>query len=271
MATLVCFHAHPDDESISTGGSIARAADEGHRVVLVVATDGSHGEQPDDLGPDETLAQRRQDETRASADVLGIQRVVFLEYRDSGMTGWDGNSHDEAFWNADLDEAGERLASVLRQERADVLSIYDWHGLYGHPDHVQVHRVGRRAAELARAELPGLRVVETTMNRDEMRRGVERMREAGAEGVDFDEFDVDGPADDGNPMGTPETELTLGVDVRPWAARKRASISAHRSQVTDSSFFLQMPDDVFAEAFGTEWFIEHGREPGDLRMGWLFE
>jgi LmbE family N-acetylglucosaminyl deacetylase len=271
MATLVCFHAHPDDESISTGGTIARAADEGHRVVLVVATDGSHGEVPDDLGRDETLAQRRQAETLASADALGIQRVVFLEYRDSGMTGWEGNGHDEAFWNADLDEAGERLAAVLREERADVLSIYDWHGLYGHPDHVQVHRVGCRAAELVRDQLPGLRVVETTMNRDEMRRGVERMREAGESGVDFDEFDVDGPADDGNPMGTPESELTLGIDVRRWAPRKRASISAHRSQATDSGFFLQMSDEAFAEAFGTEWFIEQDREPGNHRIGWLFE
>jgi LmbE family N-acetylglucosaminyl deacetylase len=187
------------------------------------------------------------------------------------MTGWEGNAHEEAFWNADLDDAGERVAGVLREEQADVLSIYDWHGLYGHPDHVQVHRVGCRAAELARDRLPGLRVVETTMNRDEMRRGVERMREAGVSGIDVDEFDVDGQADDGNPMGTPETELTLGVDVREWAARKRASISAHRSQVTDSGFFLQMPDDAFAEAFGTEWFIEQDREPGNPRIGWLFE
>jgi LmbE family N-acetylglucosaminyl deacetylase len=76
--------------------------------------------------------------------------------------------------------------------------------------------------------------------------------------------------DDGNPMGTPEAELTLGVDVTPFIRHKRASISAHRSQVADSSFFLQMPPEMFEQAFGREWFIEHGREPG-LRMGWIFD
>jgi LmbE family N-acetylglucosaminyl deacetylase len=115
MATLVCFHAHPDDEVISTGGTIARAAAEGHRVVLVVATNGEHGEVPDDLGPDETLADRRRAETEASARVLGVARVVWLGYTDSGMTGWDQNGHPDSFHRADPDEAGARLAEVLRR------------------------------------------------------------------------------------------------------------------------------------------------------------
>ena len=274
MGTLVCFHAHPDDEAIATGGSMARAKAEGHRVVLVVATDGAHGEVPDDLTPGETLEDRRRAETDASAAALGIDRVEFLGYTDSGMTGWEQNDHHQAFCQADLAEAAGRLADVLREEHADVLTIYDWHGGYGHPDHIQVHRVGCRAEELVGDDLPGLRVMESTMNRDEMRRGIEMAEEMGVTDFGPDDdgegFDPDGPMDDGNPMGTPESELTLGVDVSAFVDQKRASIAAHRSQVSDSSFFLQMPPEMFAQAFGREWFIEHDREPG-LRMGWLFE
>jgi LmbE family N-acetylglucosaminyl deacetylase len=270
MGTLVCFHAHPDDEAIVTGGTMARAAAEGHRVVLVIATDGSHGEVPDDLEPGETLAERRRVETAASATALGVERIVYLDYVDSGMTGWDQNGHSDAFCRADLDEAATRLADVVRAEQADVLTIYDWHGGYGHPDHIQVHRVGCRAEELVRDELPGLRVMEVTLNRDEMRRGLEAAGELAAEHFGPDDFDPDGPMDDGNPMGTPEAELTLGVDVSDYLAEKRASISAHRSQVSDSSFFVQMPDDLFVSAFGREWYIEHDR-PAGLRMGWIFE
>ena len=157
MGTLVCLHAHPDDEAIATGGSMARAHAEGHRVVLIVATDGAHGEVPDDLADGETLADRRRAETMASAEALGIDRVEFLDYTDSGMSGWDQNDHHEAFCQADLDTVAGRIADLLRHEQADVFTIYDWHGGYGHPDHVQVHRVGCRAEELVRPDLPQLR------------------------------------------------------------------------------------------------------------------
>jgi LmbE family N-acetylglucosaminyl deacetylase len=275
MGTLVCFHAHPDDEAIATGGSMARAHADGHRVVLVVATDGAHGEVPDDLAEGETLEDRRAAETQASAAALGVDRVEYLGYTDSGMTGWDQNGHHEAFCRAELDEAAGMLADVLRAELADVLTIYDWHGGYGHPDHIQVHRVGCRAEELVRSELPGLQVFESTMNRDAMKRLIDMAKEMGVDefGPDRDdgeEFDPEAPMDDGNPMGTPEAELTLGVDVSRFVEQKRAAIAAHRSQVSDSSFFLQMPTEMFAMAFGNEWFIEHGREAG-LQMGWLFD
>jgi len=259
MGTLVCFHAHPDDEAITTGGTIARAADEGHRVVIVMATNGDHGEVPDDLSPGETLVDRRRTEMEASARVLGAHRLVWLGYTDSGMTGWDQNDHPGSFLQAPVDEAAERLAAVLRDERADVLTIYDWHGNYGHPDHIQVHHVGRRAAELAGTPS----VYEATANRDAMVRMM-------ADAPEAPEFDPSQPMDDGNPFGMAEAELTHAVDVMPWVARKRASIACHASQVSDSSFFLQMPDEVFAQAFGTEWYIKHGETPGP-RAGWLFE
>jgi LmbE family N-acetylglucosaminyl deacetylase len=274
MGTLVCFHAHPDDEAIATGGSMARAKADGHRVVLVVATDGAHGEVPDDLAEGETLEDRRAAETQTSAEALGIDRVEFLGYTDSGMTGWDQNEHHEAFCQVPIDQAAEQLADLLRAESADVLTIYDWHGGYGHPDHIQVHKVGSRAEELVRGDLPGLRVFESTMNRDGMKRMLEMAEQMGLDEFgptdDGVEFDPDGPMDDGNPMGTPESELTLGVDVSGFVEQKRAAIAAHRSQVSDSSFFMQMPPDVFAMAFGNEWFIEHGVDP-PMRMGWLFD
>jgi LmbE family N-acetylglucosaminyl deacetylase len=268
MATLVCFHAHPDDEVISTGGTIARAAAEGHRVVLVVATNGDHGEVPDDLAPGETLVDRRRVETEASAAALGVARIVWLGYTDSGMTGWEQNGDPSSFLRADLDEAAERLAAVLREESADVLTIYDWHGNYGHPDHIAVHRVGSAAGRL----VPSVRVLEATMNRDAFAQMIQAMRDAGVEapdGVDGD-FDPHGPADDGNPMGMLEADLTLAVDVTEHLAAKRAGIRCHRSQISDTSFFFDMPDEVFAMAFGTEWFIEHDARP-PVRRGWIFE
>ena len=264
MGTLVCLHAHPDDECISTGGSIARAVAEGHRVVLVVATNGDFGESPDDLAEGESLVDRRKLETRRSADVLGIHRVEWLGYKDSGMTGWEQNGDPESFVQADVEQAARRLAAILLEEKADVLTTYDWHGNYGHPDHIKVHFVGRRAAELAATPA----VFEATMNRDEIVKMVKLGRESGFE--DAADFDPEGPADDGNPMGTPAAEITHSVDVSSYVGHKRESVRCHASQVTDSSMFLQMPDEVFSASFGTEWFIKQGDAPG-LHPGWLFE
>ena len=272
MGTLVCLHAHPDDECISTGGTMRRAADEGHRVVLIVATNGEFGEVPDDLADGETLADRRRAETDASAKTLGIDRVVWLGYRDSGMTGWDGNADLTSFHQADVEAAAQRVAEVLTEERADVFTHYDWHGTYGHPDHVKVHVVGTRAAELV--EHP-MRTMQATANRTAMAAMIAAAKESGVEMGSPDEdsdddFDPSGPADDGNPFGEPEEVLTLCVDVNDRSATKRESMRCHRSQITDTSFFLEMPDEVFTMAFGREWFIEADRTPPH-RVGWIFD
>jgi LmbE family N-acetylglucosaminyl deacetylase len=133
-----------------------------------------------------------------------------------------------------------------------------------------VYEVGCRAEELVAADLPGLRVFEATMNRDELRLQMAAARESGEGFGPDDDFDPDGPMDDGNPMGLPASELTMVVDVAAFTRQKRAAIAAHRSQVTDSSFFMQMPEEAFALAFGREWFREHGAEQG-LRPGWFFD
>ena len=264
MGTLVCFHAHPDDESISTGGTLARASAEGHRVVVVIATNGEYGEVPEDLADGETLVDRRRAETARSAAALGVHRVAWLGYKDSGMTGWDQNSDPESFLQAPVEEAATKLADILREEQADVLTVYDWHGNYGHPDHIKVNIVGHRAAEMVGVD----RVFEATMNRDHIIRMVEAAREAGA--LFGEDFDPNAGADDGNPLGMLESELTHAVDVSAYLTAKRESLRAHRSQITDTSFFLEMPDEAFDQSFGTEWFILKGAEPG-LRPGWLFE
>jgi LmbE family N-acetylglucosaminyl deacetylase len=260
MGTLVCFHAHPDDESIGTGGTMAKAAAAGHRVVLVVATGGECGEVPDDLAPGETLLARRRAETMRSADVLGVARVEWLGYLDSGMTGWAQNGDPASFLQADLEDAAVRLAAILREEHADVVTVYDWHGNYGHPDHIRVHEVGHRAAELA-----GTRnVYESTFNRDFMMRQMAAAREAGAV-VEIPDGDIEDPAswtDDGRPFGMSEADITTRIDVGDVVERKRSSLACHASQVTDTSFFLDMPDEAFLGTFGTEWFIHKGAPPG---------
>ncbi len=253
---------------------MARAAAEGHRVVLVVATNGDHGEVPDDLADGETLVVRRRTETEASIAALGAHRVEFLGYKDSGMTGWEQNADPDSFLRADLAEAAGRLAVILREEQADVLTAYDWHGNYGHPDHIKVHEVGHAAADVLAAEGSGLRLFEATMNRDRVVTMMQAAVEAGMTGPDGENddgepFDPAGPADDGNPFGMPEAELTLEVDVSGFVTQKRAAIACHRSQITDQSFFLEMPPEAFAMMFGTESYIERGVEP-PMRQGWFF-
>lgn len=264
MATVVFVHAHPDDEASSTGGSAARAADEGHRVVIVTCTNGDHGSSPDDLAEDESLVARRRRETERSIGILGAHRLVWLDYADSGMTGWSQNSAPGAFCAAPVEEAAERLAAVLREEQADIVVVYDWHGGYGHPDHIQVHRVGHRAADLAGTP----RRLESTFNRDAWRRQAQALRAADPQAAD--EWDIDQPGDDGNPMGSSEDEITLAVDVRPYVVRKQAALAAHASQPDDAGQMAAMAPELFAEAFGTEWFIEPGAD-GPLRWGWLFD
>jgi LmbE family N-acetylglucosaminyl deacetylase len=268
VSTIVFLHAHPDDEASQTAGAMARAVAEGHRVVTVFATNGDHGELPvSGLGEGETLVEWRRREAQASADVLGVQRIAWLGYRDSGMTGWAQNSEEGAFTNADVDEAAGRLVEILDEEDADVLVGYDWHGGYGHPDHVKVHSVVHRAAELA-ARRP--RLLESTMNRDLLRGYHEAAVAAGAE---EQSFDPDSPMDDGNPLGTPEAEISWQVDVSGYLEQRRSSLEAHRSQATDIEGMLSMPAEFFGAFFGREHYIEPGIDTQlhpRMQLGWPF-
>ena len=261
MATLVFGHAHPDDEASQTAGSMARAVKEGHRVVLVIATNGDHGDAPDDLGEGETVVARRRAEALASNALIGTHHVEFLGYADSGMTGWVQNDHEDSLFRADTEKAAQQVAGVLRDEGADIVVGYDWHGGYGHPDHIKVHAIVKRAAEIA--ETP--RRLEVTMNRDALRRSLAEVVAAGAEPG----WSVDDPMDDGNPIGSLEGELHWAVDVSDFLEVKRDALRAHASQ-PDARGMLEMPDEMFRQMFGTEYYIEQGRPEG-MVVGWFLD
>lgn len=259
VATLVTFHAHPDDEALLTAGVMAKAAAEGHRVVLVLATHGEAGEVDRRFLAGDDLGTRRTDETDASARALGVHRVVFLGYPDSGI---DGEVPD-AFCTVPIDQAAERLAQVLREEHADVLTTYDPQGGYGHPDHVHVHAVGARAGALAGTPV----VLEATINRDLLVMAGELAPTMGFE------LPADFVLPDTSTWFTAATEITHSVDVAAFLDQKRASMRAHASQATAAAtadgssnvrslaMFLALPDDWFAIAFGTEWFVDRSAAP----------
>jgi LmbE family N-acetylglucosaminyl deacetylase len=250
----VFFHAHPDDEALLTGGTMALLAAAGVRVVLVVATAGERGLTAE-LSPDAStdLGAVRLREQRESAAVLGCARVVCLGYADSGSAVTDP-APVNSFAVADVDEAARRLAEILRGESAQVLTIYDPAGGYGHPDHRQVHRVGRVAAELAGTS----RVLEATADR--------RLLGWGARAVSLlpgISFDVSrllaGYVDCG--------EITHRVDVRGFAQVKRRAMAAHTSQRSGGGMVrlldlvVRLPLPVFRIVLGTEWYVDR-RDPG---------
>lgn len=262
VATLVTLHAHPDDEAIACGGTIAKAVAEGHRVVLVVATKGENGEVAEGfLRPGETLAERRVKEQKEACRILGIARLEWLGYVDSGMMGTPENDAPESFWSADVEAAAARLAAILEDEPADILTHYDPAGTYNHPDHIQCHRVGLRAAELAGTA----RLYESVVNRDHIQEGLarlseeelQRVQEGGLDPAELDE------------LGVSASEITTAVDVRDYLGIKRSAMAAHASQISDTSFFLAMPPPLFEQSFGTEWFIR--RAAGDNAETSLFE
>jgi LmbE family N-acetylglucosaminyl deacetylase len=219
----------------------------------VIATKGELGEVDDGfLADGEALEDRRVEETHESCRILGVARGEFLGYRDSDMIGRAGNDDPRSFWRADVEEAANRLASLLEEERADVLVAYDDHGNYGHPDHIQVHRVGVRAAEIAGVA----RVYEATIDRDRL---ADLMAVVAANDDVPDLPDTEGVDET---MGSPGWMVTTRVDVGAYLDQKRRAMAAHASQISDTSFFLNMSTDVFAKVWGTEDFIRRGAPEG---------
>jgi LmbE family N-acetylglucosaminyl deacetylase len=253
--TVVCFHAHPDDEALLMGGTMARLAAEGNRVVLVVATAGEAGLTSTAALAAGPLDRIRLAELSRSAATLGTSRVVNLSYADLGLDG-QARSTGHIFASVDVEEAAARLARLLGEEAADVLTIYDPAGGYGHPDHVLVHRVGVRAAELAATRL----VLAVTVDRQALQRILRLIGWLKRGSSDFG-------ADRFAHAHSDHRELTHRVDVRPFWRQNRAALQAHTTQTqADGSdrtlaWILRLPIPLFRLAFGHEWFVEHGRRP----------
>lgn len=248
MSTVVFLHAHPDDEALLTGGTMAGLAARGHRVVLVTATSGEAGLT--DPNSREDLGRRRERELREAAAVLGCARVELLGYPDSGS---DAPPRPGSFAALPVDGPAARLAELLREENAQVLVGYDPAGGYGHPDHVQVHRVARAAAAL----IGDVRLLEATVDRRALQAALRLVAPLTRNRPDFrpDRF-ADRYSD--------PAAITHCVPVTAYLGRKRAAMRAHATQQTgdDSvrmmSWLLRLPRPLFRLAVGREWFVEVG-------------
>jgi LmbE family N-acetylglucosaminyl deacetylase len=251
--TLMAVHAHPDDEATGTGGVLARYAAEGVRTVLVTCTDGGCGDGPEGVKPGDpghdaaAVALMRRQELEASREVLRISDLEMLGYADSGMMGWPTNDAPGAFWRTPVEEAAARLAALMRHYRPDVVVTYDENGFYGHPDHIQAHRVTMAALELI--ELTP-KVYWTTAPRSMMRRFGEVMREFGAEMPEPDSAEAAAMAE----IGLPDDEITTWVDATAFSGQKFDALAAHASQ-GENIFFLKMGKERFGELMGVETFV----------------
>ncbi|HSP37948.1 MAG TPA: PIG-L family deacetylase [Frankiaceae bacterium] len=249
--TLMAVHAHPDDEATGTGGVLAKAAAEGIRTVLVTCTDGRCGDGPDGVKPGEpghdplAVAEFRRAELDTSCALLGIESLELLGYADSGMVGSASNDAAGSFWSTPLDESAGRLAELIDRYRPDVVVTYDENGFYGHPDHIQAHRVTMAAVAIAGT---ASKVYWTTVPRSAMAEFGRMAREQGLIPADAPEL-TEMPD-----FGVPDDEVTTWVDVRKFAERKRAAMAAHASQ-SDSAMFLQMPPEMFSTVMGLETFV----------------
>ncbi|MFC4012273.1 N-acetyl-1-D-myo-inositol-2-amino-2-deoxy-alpha-D-glucopyranoside deacetylase [Nonomuraea purpurea] len=261
---LLLVHAHPDDESIGTGATMAKYVAEGAHVTLVTCTLGEEGEViPADLAhlaadQDDALGPYRIGELAAACQALGVEDQRFLgergRWRDSGMMGVASNDHPKAFWRADLDEAAGELVKVIREVRPQVLITYDDYGFYGHPDHIQAHRVSRRAFELAANPDFGegdpwqiAKFYHTATAKSVMRRSAEALHAANVEFITENVDDM--------PFGSLDEDVTTEIDARPWIGNKLEAMRAHATQISVDDPWFALSNNIGQEALGVEHYI----------------
>jgi len=261
---MLLVHADPDDESIGTGATMAKYAAEGAGVTLVTCTLGELGEViPPELAhlaadADGGLGEYRIGELAAACAALGVTDHRFLggpgRWRDSGMMGLPSNDAPGCFWQADVDEAAGDLLSVIREIRPQVLISYDSNGFYGHPDHIQAHRVARRAFELAGGLVS--KFYATALPRSVLAGAVEAMRQRQQDG----NFPGGGPdfrnveSVDDFPCGVPDEDVTTEIDATAYLDQKLAAMRAHATQIAVDSPFFTFSDGVGQRAFGREYY-----------------
>jgi LmbE family N-acetylglucosaminyl deacetylase len=258
--TFMAVHAHPDDEATGTGGVFARYASEGIRTVLVTCTDGGCGDGPGGVKPGQpghdkaAVVALRRAELEASCAILKVSNLELLGYADSGMIGWVENDAPGAFWGTPVEEAAARLAALIEQYRPDVIVTYDPNGFYGHPDHIQAHRITMAAVETTGTQA---KVYWTTAPRSAMEKFGELMREFGElpDGEPTPDADPDPePEYSRPPIGLPDEEISSWVDIRAYSDQKFDSLAAHASQ-SENIFFLRMGKEKFTEMMGVEAFV----------------
>jgi N-acetyl-1-D-myo-inositol-2-amino-2-deoxy-alpha-D-glucopyranoside deacetylase len=258
---LLLVHAHPDDETINNGATMARYAAQGTRVTLVTCTRGELGEiiPPElaDLAADrgDRLGEYRETELAAAMKELGVADHRFLgepgEYRDSGMMGTEGNDHPDCFWRAEVDEAAERLAAVIREVRPRVLVTYNEIGGYGHPDHIQAHRVALRAVDLLEGgEYAVDRAYFNLMPRSVMASALASVRTEG----EASGFSVPASADEVSVVLEEDSMVSVALDAEEFAAAKAAAMRAHATQISVHEPFYALSDGVGLKVLGTEYY-----------------
>lgn len=264
---LLLVHAHPDDETIGTGAAMAKYAAEGVAVTLVTCTLGEEGEVlvPDleHLAADQTdaLGEHRIGELAEAMRLLGVSDHRFLggpgRFRDSGMMGVPSNERDDCFWRADLLDAATSLVEVIREVRPQVVVTYDDFGGYGHPDHIQAHRVTHYAVALAESASfrPDLgpawsvaKVYWTAFPRSIVREGILALREQGSDS-DFAAMDPDDI-----PFACEDSLITTAIEANEFTDAKMAALAAHRTQVTVDGGFFALSNNLGSQVWGTEYF-----------------
>jgi LmbE family N-acetylglucosaminyl deacetylase len=260
--TLMAVHAHPDDEASSTGGLLARSSAEGITTVVVTCTDGALGDdaggaKPNTEGYDrDRVVATRHAELARSCEILGVSWLEQLDYRDSGMMGWPENDAPGSFWSLDVDEAARPLVALMERYRPQVVVTYDANGFYGHPDHIQAHRVTVAAAEAT--GIPA-KVYFPTFPRSITPLFLEALREAGEEIPE--PSDAEGEVTEPETWGTPDEEVSAWIDCSAVVELKRQALAAHASQ-TESTFFLKIAASRFASMFGTEAYVRYHDRTG---------
>lgn len=264
MPGLLSFHAHPDDESITMGGTLAELADRRVPITVVTATRGEAGEIHNRSDADQVrhrLGEIREAEQRAALEVLGVEDLRYLGYHDSGMMGTDQNNHGASFWNASLMEATGRLVKIVREVQPEVLTAYDPFGGYGHPDHIQVNRVGTAAffgaadtGRFPRAEFGAPWTVGSLLWATWSRERATGVRRA-MRGEATDEVE------DEAPTGFPSVFLSVRRDVVAFLGRKRQALLCHDTQFSAESWIRALPDDQIVDFLGHEVFIRMWGDP----------
>ena len=260
--TLLAVHAHPDDESSSTGGILARYGAAGVRTVVVTCTSGEVGEISDaGLASPETLASARAQELAEALRILGVSRAISLGYRDSGMAGTPDNEHPDSFHQADLEEATRRLAEIIRQECPQVVVTYDEKGNYGHPDHIRAHQVTVAAVRAAGdpRRFPDLgqpwsigKLYYITWPHSQLAGFMRAYQEAGIE-LPFT-AETEQPAERPDLPGLPDELVTTAIDVSEYWDAKWAALLAHKTQVGPQTIFFRLPVERLRELWSHEYF-----------------